>query len=95
MKSGKSLPNIGEGWVCKQYVKRGQKLCGPYWYRFWREDGRLKKAYVRPVDLEEVRKGCQAWQTEQKRMRHERALTRQSRSFFSDLNKSLKACHGF
>ena len=38
---------------------RGQ-LHGPYHYRFWREDGRLRKAYVRRSELEEVRAQCEA-----------------------------------
>jgi hypothetical protein len=33
---------------------------GPYYYRFWRDGGRLRKAYVRPHELEEVRAQCEA-----------------------------------
>jgi hypothetical protein len=38
---------------------RGE-LHGPYYYRFWREGSRLRKAYVRPEHLEEVRARCEA-----------------------------------
>jgi hypothetical protein len=38
---------------------RGE-LHGPYFYRFWREGGRLRKVYVRPDVLEEVIEQCQA-----------------------------------
>jgi hypothetical protein len=56
------------GVVCVQWRRCGSPNCrcargqlhGPYSYRFWRERGRLKKAYVRPADVEEVRSRCQA-----------------------------------
>lgn len=65
-KTEKALPNIVPlaGAVCAQYVRRGQALCGPYWYRFWREGGRLRKAYVRPDELESVRDRCRACQAQ-------------------------------
>lgn len=44
-----------EGAICAQFVKCGKAGCkcsrgelhGPYYYRFTREDGRLRKSYVR------------------------------------------------
>ncbi len=56
------------GVVCVQWRRCGRPSCrcargqphGPYYYRFWREGGRLKKAYVRRTDVEEVRSRCQA-----------------------------------
>jgi hypothetical protein len=30
-------------------------------YRFWREGGRLRKAYVRKADVESVRASCDRW----------------------------------
>ena len=44
---------------------RGQ-LHGPYYYRFWREDGRLRKRYVRLDDVAAVRASMQG------RREHER-----------------------
>ncbi len=35
-------------------------LHGPYHYRYYRERGRLRKSYVRPSDLEEIRGGIEA-----------------------------------
>jgi hypothetical protein len=35
-------------------------LHGPYFYRFWREGGRLRKEYVPRPDVERVRAQCQA-----------------------------------
>jgi hypothetical protein len=54
------------GVVRPQWVRCGKPGCrcargqlhGPYHYRFWREGGRLRKAYVPPADLEQVRAAC-------------------------------------
>ncbi len=35
-------------------------LHGPYYYRYYREGGRLRKRYVRPGDLESVRDATEA-----------------------------------
>jgi hypothetical protein len=56
------------GVVCEQWVRCGRRNCrcargelhGPFFYRFWREGGKLKKQYVRAVDLQEVRARCEA-----------------------------------
>jgi hypothetical protein len=56
------------GVVLQQWVKCGRPTCrctqgelhGPYFCRFWREAGRLRKAYVRLEDLEQVRARCEA-----------------------------------
>ena len=53
------LPKTLPGVVRPQWVRCGRPGCrcargrphGPYFYRFWREGGRLRKAYVRPADL--------------------------------------------
>jgi hypothetical protein len=60
----KSLPGV----VCVQWVRCGRagcrcqsgKLHGPYHYRFWRENGRLRKAYVPRAQLAQVRAACEA-----------------------------------
>jgi hypothetical protein len=54
--------------VLPQWVKCGRPTCrcakgqlhGPYQYRFWREAGRLRKEYVRPENLEEIKARCEA-----------------------------------
>jgi hypothetical protein len=69
------LPKRLPGVVRPQWVRCGRPGCrcargelhGPYYYRFWREGGRLRKAYVRPADLERVRQACEARRREQKR----------------------------
>jgi hypothetical protein len=66
----KTLPKILPGVVCAQWVRCGRPSCrcaggrlhGPYHYRFWREGGRLRKAYVKRSELDQVRARCQARQ---------------------------------
>ena len=49
------LPN---GWIINEMVKCGKPHChcayghrhGPYSYLMWREDGRLRKRYLKPLD---------------------------------------------
>jgi hypothetical protein len=67
-KSPETLPKTLPGVVCQQWVRCGRSNCrcareqlhGPYPYRFWREGGKLRKAYVRPEELEQVRQRCEA-----------------------------------
>jgi hypothetical protein len=68
-KSLKTLPKTPlPGVLCPQWVRCGKRGCrcaagqlhGPYHYRLWREGGRLRKSYVRPSDLEQVRERCEA-----------------------------------
>jgi hypothetical protein len=66
--SAQTLPKTLPGVIRLQWVRCGKPGCrcaagqlhGPYPYRFWREGARLRKAYVRPADLEQVRAACQA-----------------------------------
>jgi hypothetical protein len=76
MKTEKALPNMARGWVCKQYVRRGQKLCGPYLYRFWREGGRLRKQYVPCASAEKTIALCTEWQSLMRKVRAQRKATR-------------------
>jgi hypothetical protein len=56
------------GVVLPEWVRCGKPNCrcrrgelhGPYHYRFWREGGRLRKAYVKRSELERVRAQCEA-----------------------------------
>jgi hypothetical protein len=70
MNSPEMLPKTLPGVVCPQWVQCGRPGCrcsrgelhGPYFYRFWREGGRLRKAYVKASELDEVRARCKARQ---------------------------------
>jgi hypothetical protein len=63
-----TLPKTLPGAVCVQWRRCGRAACrcargalhGPYYYRFWREAGRLRKAYIRRSELEQVRAYCAA-----------------------------------
>ena len=69
------LPKTLPGVVCVQWVRCGRANCrcargqrhGPYYYRFWREGGRLRKAYVKAGELDQVRAACRA----RRQSRHE------------------------
>ena len=52
-----------------EYVRCGKAGCkcargerhGPFFRRYWREEGRTRRQYVRAADLEQVRAGLAAW----------------------------------
>ena len=62
------LPKTLPGTVCVQWTRCNRPNChcargtlhGPYYCRFWRENGRLRKKYVKRSDLEKVRTQCNA-----------------------------------
>jgi len=66
--SRQKLPKRLPAAVCTQYVRCGKSGCkcarglqhGPYFYCFWREEGKLKKVYIRKADVETVRSACRA-----------------------------------
>ena len=56
------------GEVIEQRVRCGKASCKcacgelhTAFYRYWTEDGRQRKAYVRRADLEETRAACARW----------------------------------
>ena len=69
------LPKILPGTVCEQWIRCGKPTChcarghGPYFCRFWREKGRLRKAYVPRHQTREVTERCQARQEREQEMR--------------------------
>lgn len=40
---------------------RAGQLHGPYFVRYWREQGRLRRQYLRPADVEQIRERCEQW----------------------------------
>lgn len=77
------LPKTLLGVVLPQRVRCGKPRCrcasgnledlhGPYYYRFWRQDGKLRKQYLRKADAELVRAACMQRQIEERRRREER-----------------------
>jgi hypothetical protein len=88
-KSPETLPNSSEltGSVCVQWRRSGGKL-RPYYYRFWREYGRLRKQYVRLADVESVRAACVA----NRRLRKEwQAEIASARKLYRSFVESLKS----
>ncbi len=67
-KRRKSLPKTLPGTVHAQMIKCGRETCrcaqgqlhGPYFYRFWREAGKLHKAYIKRSDVAIVKDQCEA-----------------------------------
>lgn len=75
MKTCKVLPKMAEslpvlsGSVCAQFVRCGRANCGckvggaalhgPYFYHFFREDGRQRKRYLKPDEVEATREACE------------------------------------
>ena len=63
-----SLPKELPGAVCRQWVRCGTPNCrcargqlhGPYFARFWRENGKVRKAYVKLSEVDQVRAACEA-----------------------------------
>jgi len=68
------LPKTLPGAVCVQWRRCGKRNCrcadgrphGPYHYRFWREQGRLRKQYVPRVHVLETAAAC-----EERRRQHQ------------------------
>lgn len=61
MKKRISLPNTLTslpGWVIPQWVRRGHKMHGPYYYHFHRVGGKLRKRYIPKSELSRYRELC-------------------------------------
>jgi hypothetical protein len=76
MESAQALPKVGA--LCAQWVRCGTAGCrctrgelhGPYFYRFWREEGRLRKRYVRLDDVPAVRHEIETHRMHDQHVRH-------------------------
>jgi hypothetical protein len=66
---------------------RGQ-LHGPYYYRCWREGGKLRKTYVRPAEVEQVRARCEARRRQRKRVSAGLRLWRQMAALLREVQKT-------
>ena len=60
---------------CRCASGQAEDLHGPYFYRYFRQAGRLRKVYVRRADVAEVRRACRQ---RQERQRQERARAREA-----------------
>ncbi len=85
-KTQETLPNLN-GSVCVQWRKSGDKL-RPYYYHFWRDNGRLRKEYVRLSEVDTVRAACEANRHTRKAWRREiNAARREYRSIIESLKR--------
>ena|SRR5450631_2225451 len=87
-----SLQNeILKGEICEQYIACNKSNCrcqngdlhGPYYYRVWREGTKVKRQYVRAVELQTVREGCD-------RFRSIRSHLKESNRRLLDLSGKIK-----
>jgi len=83
-KTTKALPNSVPGAVCAQWRERDGKRYGPYYFRFWREGGRLHKQYVKCSEVDAVRAACQ-------QHREEGAVRRRKHTELMQLLRGFKA----
>jgi hypothetical protein len=96
------LPKMLLGTVIAEMKKCGRANChcahgeshGPYFYRLFREYGRLHKSYVKPGDLAAVKAACEAraaYADEQRQERQQREVVeQQGRQEYRRLRDELK-----
>ena len=105
-KTKKTLPKIELPGIVMSEMKRcGKQNCkcssgeksdlhGPYYYRYWREQGRLKKQYVEAERVKETTAACIRRQIREKAEREDRersqALIREMRQVTRNLEKAVK-----
>jgi hypothetical protein len=90
-----TLPKMLAGVVLEQWVRCGKPNCqcaldrphGPYFYRFWREAGRLRKGYVKLAELGNVRAGCEARQALQRQVKIALQQWRQMKSLIKEVEQ--------
>lgn len=88
IKNAETLPNTLPGAVCAQWRERDGKRYGPYYFRFWREGGRLHKQYIKRDDVEAVQAACT-------RHREEQAARRRNHAELMQMLRGFKAsCRG-
>jgi hypothetical protein len=71
MDNGKeSINSLPKNWsLCAQYRLYNGRRLGPYWFRFWRENGVLRKEYIPQEQVPIVRAALRLTQFERSRSR--------------------------
>ncbi len=64
----------------------GDALHGPYLYRRWLENGRLRRQYVKPAEAEQVRAALAAWRRLHPAARSTRELLAELRRLFREVD---------
>ena len=78
-KTAKVLPKTLRGTVHTQFVRCGKANCkcargelhGAYFYHFVRVGGKLRKRYLKAVEVEKIKESCALRQQQEKRHRSE------------------------
>jgi hypothetical protein len=76
-KTQKVLPKMMAGTVHAQYVRCGKQNCkcgrgelhGAYFYHFVRVGGKLRKRYLKAVEVEQIKESCALRQQQEKKRR--------------------------
>ena len=78
-KTAKVLPKTLPGTVHRQFKKCGKSNCkcargklhGAYFYHFVRVGGKLRKRYLKAVEVEKIKESCALRQQKEKRRRND------------------------
>jgi hypothetical protein len=92
-----ALPKTLAGTVRPQWVRCGRRNCrcrrgllhGPYFARFWRQDGKLRKQYVKRDAVASVRAMCEARRQQE---RERAAAVNDWRAMVSVVKEAEKLC---
>ena len=92
------LPKTLDGVVCPQMVRCGKVGCkcqqgqlhGPYYYRFFRENGRLRKQYVPRSQLQTVMAQCKQRQLEQQTSTEAAQLAKDLTDSIKQIEESIR-----
>ncbi len=91
-KNAKPLLNTLPGAVCAQWRDRDGKRYGPYYFRFWREGGRLHKEYIKRNEVEAVQAACGRHREEQTARRYNHAEFMQMLRQYKATCRELERC---
>ena len=76
---------------CRCSSRRREDLHGPYFYRFHRESGRLRKAYVPKDRVDQVRAACARYREEQQARRRVTHLFQQRAKSLDETLRQIEA----
>lgn len=84
--------------VCTQFVKCGKPNCkctsgqlhGPYQAAFWKEDGRIRKRYIRLADVEQMRELSEQPRLLRRELAENDAMLRQLKAFVRENEEVIR-----
>lgn len=84
--NGRMTEPVVFGSVCAHFVKRGGKTFGPYWFLFYRWEGKLRKRYIPRELVDDVRGDCELARRDRK---ESATRKREGLAEFSELKRTL------